>query len=157
MDAPAGEWTWLANLANAATVVTGFAVVFALVPFFQSRKRQRQEADQWYVERYWKLQDRKRPRRRLDGSVVVENPFEVRWAELRLCEDELDARANGWITNDSWDVWTDAILAHRDDPRMTGIVARTAGDELVRLREFWQSGQDPITIGRWRQFWRGIR
>jgi hypothetical protein len=157
MDASSGEWEWLANLANAATVLTGIAVIFAFVPFFQARKRQRQEADQWYVERYWQLQDLKRPRRRINGAIVVESSFGVRWAELRLCEDELDARANGWITNDSWKLWNGAILAHREDPMMTQIVQRTPGDELVQLRQFWSTGDDPISISPWRQFWRGLR
>ncbi|WP_145985725.1 hypothetical protein [Microbacterium phyllosphaerae] len=152
-----GEWGWLANFANAATVLTGVAVVFAVVPFFQARKRERQDADQWYVDRYWQLQDQKRPRRGRGRQVRVDSPFAVRWAELRLCEDELDARANGWITNDSWAVWQGAILAHRDDPLMLDLVARTPSDELTLLREFWLTGADPIIINRWRQFWRGIR
>lgn len=157
MNAPADEWSWLTNLANAATVLTGVAVMFAFIPFFQARKRQRQEADQWYVDRYWQLQDLKRPRRRLNGKVIQYVPFGVRWAELRLCEDELDARANGWITNDSWALWKSAILSHRDDPAMRQILSQTPDDELVQLRRYWSTGEDPISISAWRQFWRGLR
>jgi hypothetical protein len=157
MDPVAGEWPWLTNLASAATVVTGIAVVLAVVPFFQGRKRERQQADQWYVDRYWQLQDLKRPRRRRSRQVIVAVPFAVRWAEVRLCEDELDARANGWITNDSWNLWKGSILVHRDDPEMCDLVKRSPPGELGRLREYWLTGQDPIEINRWTQFWRGIR
>lgn len=150
-------WEWLSILADTATVVTGVAVVFAVVPFFQARKRERRAADQWYVERYWMLQDKKRPRRRWNGAVSVTIPFAVRWAELRLCEDELDARADGWVTNDSWSLWCVSILEHRDDPVMAGIVAKTPPNELHLLREYWRNGNDPMTIGVWRQFWRGLR
>ncbi len=147
----------LALLADAATIVTGLAVLFAVVPYFQSRKQRRQENDQWYVERYWHLQDRKRPTKHWNGSITVVVPFAVRYAELKLCEDELDARAHGWVTNDSWSVWKGSIYAHRDDEMMMDIVERTPRLELVRLREYLKTGVDPIEVGQWRQFWRGLR
>ncbi|MGI0522166.1 hypothetical protein ABY45_16465 [Microbacterium maritypicum] len=150
------ELTWLVNLANIATVFTGIAVLFAVVPYFQGRRQRMQDANNWYVERYWQLQDRKTPSKDADGTVRVIVPFEVKYAELRLCEDELDARADGRVTNDSWELWSKSILALRTDSDANEIIAATSTDELVRLRAYLADEEDPIRMGAWSRFWRGL-
>lgn len=150
------EW-WLARLADGATIVTGFAVVFALVQFFQSRKQRCRDADQWYVDRYWLLQDQKSVKRRIDGSIKTVVPLHILHAELRLCEDELDARANGWVTNDSWTVWSPSIIAMANDRQAMSLLERLPRTEMVRLREYLLDSKDPQQISVLTQVWRGIK
>lgn len=85
---------WLPNLANLATAIGGGAIVFALVPFFQARKHRLRDAEQWYVDRYWAIQDRMTigdVDGRLDKLPTLKDIYD----ELRLCEDELDSRRTG--------------------------------------------------------------
>lgn len=151
------DWDWLSIAADGATVVTGVAVLFAIVQFFQSRKQRCRDADQWYVERYWQLQDKKSIRQRVSGAVVTTVPLQILHLELRLCEDELDARANGWVTNTSWAIWAPSILAVSDDARAMKMLKRLPPNELGRLRSFLQNHEDPQEIGVLKQLWRGIR
>lgn len=146
----------LAAGADIATIVTGFAVCLAVVPFFETRKQRARDADQWYVDRYWMIQDRKHIRRR-GGRVIAHSPLDVLYAELKLCEDELDARANGWVTNSSWKIWADSIAALRTDHGARDLLAQMPSNEMVRLREFFIEPADPQQIGVVRQWWRGLR
>lgn len=150
-------WESLAVLADGATVVTGVAVAFALVQFFQARKQRCRDADQWYVDRYWKLQDQKTVKWGLHGTIKSVVPLRVLHAELMLCEDELDARANGWVTNDSWRIWSPSILAIAEDPRAMSVLHGVPIDQMTRLRKFIQDQKDPQQIGMLEQAWRGIR
>ena len=149
------EWVFATNMANVATIVTGLAVVFPVFPYFKARRQRRQDADNWCVEPYWQLQDRKTPVRNNDGTVRVDVPFEVMFAELRLCEDELDARADGRVTNNSWRLWSESILSLRDNEQSIALLDATPG-ELTQLREFLKTAKDPITNCRFKQFWRGL-
>lgn len=151
------QWEWLAIAADGATVVTGVAVVFALVQFFQTRKQRCRDADQWYVDRYWFLQDQKSAKWQMNGTLRSVVPLRVLHAELRLCEDELDARANGWVTNGSWAIWSPSILAFSKDQRAMAVLRGLPKEELTRLRAFISDEQDPQEIGILRQLWRGIR
>lgn len=147
----------LSVLADIATIVTGAAVLFAIVPFHQARKQSCRDANQWFVDRYWELQDQKRVRREWNGALSTVTPLKIRVAELRLCEDELDARAQGWVANDNWRVWSASILAHGSDQEMVSTLKALPHDELILLRSFLEHGDDPQQIGTFRQWWRGIR
>lgn len=151
------EWEWLSIAADGATVITGIAVLCAILQFFEARKQRCRDADQWYVERYWELQDKKSIRRRLDGSVVISVPLQTLHQELRLCEDELDARASGWVSNSSWKIWAPSILATRDSASSMALLRRLPKDELCRLRAFLVDEADPQTIWPPKQLWRGVR
>lgn len=150
-------WEWLAPAADAATIVTGFAVVLAVVPFFQSRRQRRRDADRWYVDRYWMLQDQKSVKQRIDGTISSVVPLKVLHAELRLCEDELDARADGWVMNDSWTIWSPSIVALSKNSRAMKMLRALPQDEMVRLRKFLHDQKDPQSMGVLRQWLRGTR
>lgn len=149
-------WEALSAGADVATILTGLAVCLAIIPFHETRKQRARDSDQWYVDRYWALQDRKRIRHR-HGKVVAAAPLDVLFAELKLCEDELDARANGWVTNASWQIWSDSIATLRHDPKAMSVLARMPATEMLRLRAFLDDQADPQRIGLARQWWRGLR
>jgi hypothetical protein len=144
---------WLPNLANAATAIGGVAIVLAVFPLLQARKQRLRDAEQWYVERYWAIQDR------IDvGDVegrLKKLPTEKDiYDELRLCEDELDLRRNGFITNPTWRVWSASISAVNQDSAKMLVLGRA--DEMSLLRDYLNRGTDPIRVGRLTAMARGL-
>lgn len=150
---------WVPHLADLATVAGGIAVIAATVPFFQARKQRLRDAEQWYVERYWAIQDRIPVTEASEGDVLKEPTNKDIYDELRLCEDELDLRRNGFLTNPTWELWSSSIKAVVDDQRKMSVLSRVSEGELDLLREYLREGRfdDPIRIGSWRIFWRGLR
>ena len=146
----------LSAWADAATIFTGLAIFLAIFPFHETRKQRARDADQWYVDRYWALQDRKRVRARR-GRIITEAPLDVLVAELKLCEDELDARANGWVTNTSWSIWSESIGALQHNRRARDVLERMPANEMQRLRVFLRDLEDPQRIAPIQQWWRGMR
>lgn len=145
---------WLPNLANAATALGGAAIVFALVPFFQAGKQRLRDAEQWYVDRYWSIQDRIAVDD-VDGRLTKIPTMKDIYDELRLCEDELDSRKNGFITNPTWKVWSGSIRLIKGDATKMSLLVRA--DEMVLLRAYLNDEADPIEMGRLRAFFRGLR
>jgi hypothetical protein len=135
---------WLPNLANAATALGGVVLLFALIPFRQAQKQRLRDAEQWYVERYWAIQDRIDVK--IVGGRLQKLPTDKDlYDELRLCEDELDLRRAGFITNSTWDLWSPSILAIKDSPEKLSVLDQA--DEMTLLREYLQTSRDPISIG----------
>jgi hypothetical protein len=99
----------LLDLANAATAVGGLALLFAILPFRQAQKQRLRDAEHWYVERYWAIQDRI-PIGEVAGRLVKLPSEKDLFDELRLCEDELDLRQSGFITNATWRIWSASII-----------------------------------------------
>ena len=68
-----------------------------------------------FAQRYWKIMDElsleaiecTKP----DGGVVSSSDRKVVIAFLMLSEDELDLRANRWISADTWELWRDGMAA----------------------------------------------
>ncbi|WP_210479596.1 hypothetical protein [Naasia sp. SYSU D00948] len=145
---------WLPNLANAATALGGAAIVLALVPFMQARKQRLRDAEQWYVDRYWAIQDRIEVGV-VDGRLRKMPTAKDMYDELRLCEDELDQRKSGFITDTTWDLWSPSIAAVAEDPDKMELLRRA--DELSLLRAYLETeGKDPIEIGWVRAQLRGL-
>ncbi|WIB63591.1 hypothetical protein [Curtobacterium sp. MCBD17_040] len=65
--------------------------------------------------------------------------------ELRLCEDELDLRRNGFLTNPTWRIWSGSIRAVKKDPAKTRVLERA--EEMTLLREYLKTESDPIEVG----------
>jgi hypothetical protein len=135
---------WLPNLANAATAIGGVAIVLAFFPLLQARKQRLRDAEQWYVERYWAIQDRIEVGD-VDGRLKKLPTEKDIYDELRLCEDELDLRGNGLITNPTWRVWSASISAVSQDSAKMAVLDRA--DEMGLLRDYLQTGTDPIRVG----------
>ncbi|MFD3448631.1 hypothetical protein ACFDTO_28945 [Microbacteriaceae bacterium 4G12] len=139
-------------------MVGGIAVITAAFSFFQARKQRLRDAEQWYVERYWAIQDQIEVTESMDGPVLKKPSNKNIYDELRLCEDELDLRRNGFLTNPAWQLWSESIRAIADDSAKMSVLERVPKSELELLRAYLvdRGYKDPIGIGRWRKFWRGI-
>ena len=88
--------------------VFGFlTAVFALRQSYLTRLR---SFEMFYVQRYWLLMDEMRDiGPELDDASRDRARASVAEAYLALCEDELDLRARGWITRQTFNIWAEGM------------------------------------------------
>lgn len=142
-------------------LVTAGAIVFAVFQVVGSRTQRHREFENLYVQRYWALLDRMSlqlytgsTRRRLSGQ---DKDKRVIHDYLRLCEDELDLRREGFITDRTWEIWSKGILAQlAPGPYLTVFESRGEG-ELPMLTSFLDGYRDPLTWGKRKRWWSGLR
>lgn len=98
-------------IADIASIATAVGVLLAACGLFSQVRQRKSDLSQTYVERYWKLDDRREDRTTPPG-VESRNNLERYW---RLCEDEFDIVRLGWISGRTWCLWHESI---RDDRRL---------------------------------------
>jgi len=101
------------------------------------------------VVRYWQLMDGRSPQfvlTRKPGSgddVVI-----VRY--IHLCEDELELRALGRVTDDTWRFWSSAMFDQVSVPAYREMLEKSPDDVFFHLRQLIDAGPQyvPLTYGR---------
>lgn len=97
-----------------ATCVTAVGVVIAILGLRASRRQRLRQFETFYVERYWKLMDGlslPALRGQADGPIT-ECDDRVALAYLHLCEDQLEVRSQGWISDSTWAAWREGMQQH---------------------------------------------
>jgi hypothetical protein len=103
--------SWIATAISA--IVTLIGVVVAILAVGAAHLQRRRQFETIYVQRYWVLMDqlsldaikgRERPQINPTDQHVIRS-------YLRLCEDELELRREGWISEETWAIWRTGILA----------------------------------------------
>jgi hypothetical protein len=90
------EWFSLA-----VDAITALAIVFAAWQLLSHSRQMHRELEGLYVQRYWELMDQ-----RSESFIVEGDPRprdrRVIHAYLQLCEDEIDLRRLGRLTDNTW-------------------------------------------------------
>ncbi|MFF8772460.1 hypothetical protein [Kitasatospora sp. NPDC015120] len=154
----------LADVASVATLVT---VVVAVLSLRQIQRQRIRAFEDFYVARYWKLMDdlslavlRTRP---TAGPVPLsEGDERVLRGYLVLCEDELELRAAGWISDRTWRIWSEAMrsqLAWQPVRQIWEKIGQGTGSgrPFHRLHRFQQGHHDPVELRRPGRILRGLR
>lgn len=142
--------------ADIATVVTALAVIVAILSFVGDRSQRHREFESLYVLRYWAIGDRLSPERRLGRPRRLSKKDEALALDyLRLCEDELEIRHLGLVTNKTWQVWAEAIWAGISDPVSVRLMAERP-EEFEFARRFARERRDPYSGTRWWAKWNGL-
>lgn len=101
-----------------ALIVTALS---ALWGFRISLYIRRREFEDIYIQRYWEILNRIGPRLRVqlmmgedhildrEKDGVSDEELKALWDYLLLCEDEIDLRAQGNVTDETWAVWSSSI------------------------------------------------
>lgn len=84
----------------ATLLVAVVGVVWGLVELTQSRRQQRLELGNLYIQRFWQIDDDL-----LRFSKGSADHRQARHRYLRLCEDEFEAAANNWLDQQQSAVW----------------------------------------------------
>jgi hypothetical protein len=147
----------LNDWADIAQLVTAVAVVFAVLQLVGSRTQRHREFENLYVQRYWQLLDRMSARMYMGGEMADPTEAEKRLVVeyLRLCEDEIDLRGQGFVTNKTWAIWAEGIKAQLKSSIFEDALA-THANSLPALRKFAQSGRDPLRRSPMGKWWAGL-
>jgi hypothetical protein len=155
---------------NIASIAAVFGIFIAVLAVRAARLQRRRQFETIFVQRYWSLIDRlsldaqkghRRPQ--IEGS----DEKTVR-SYLRLCEDELKLRKEGWISDETWQIWQIGMVAQlrrwpfdviwTEVNKQTGPerTDRSVPEEFQLLRQFLEDEKDPKTLRpRWKRFARG--
>jgi hypothetical protein len=154
---------WFAVGAIAQAVVALF-VIIGVRNLRESRKLRIIAYEDRFEERYWNLMERL-SLSALRGAVQRPSPNNCRDEDVlvarsyfRLCETQLNVRAQGWITDATWRLWgqgiTDRMHHYPFTVAWDEVVANPRANHLYRrLRQFVDGGSDPCQLN-WFRRWR---
>jgi len=154
------------DIALFITAIGVFGVVFGLR---QSYLERLQQFEGRYVDRYWDILDRL-SLNALKGACVDPIP-EADNKNIRcyilLCEDELEMRGNGYISDRTYDLWADGIRTQFQEQPFKEIWKQVQEEAesnhsfpYVNLRLLFASEStqryDPLAMSSWRKWVRGL-
>lgn len=148
----------LNDWADVGAIITAVAVIFAVLQVISARTQRHREFENMYVQRYWRILDHMTDRMYLNQEISEPTPDEARLAVayLRLSEDELDLRKQGYITDGTWAIWSEGILAQLEAPIYANALLKY-NNLLPSLARFAQSrGKDPLTWRTFYRWWSGL-
>jgi hypothetical protein len=97
--------------ADIALFITAAGLIGALFGLRQNYRQRMRQFEEMYVQRYWTIIDRcslaamsSNPQ-----SQLTESDEKAIRAYIRLCEDELEVRAEGWISDNAYRIWALSI------------------------------------------------
>lgn len=139
--------------------LTALAIVFAALQFVGSQTQRHREFENLYVQRYWDLLDRMSFELYMNESsrLLSGSDKRVVHAYLRLCEDELDLREQGFITDRTWKVWSSGMLAQLNSDPYASELQNLSLNDLPALRQFLPVGRDPLSWRWYKRWWSGLR
>ena len=153
----------IADIALILAAIGAAGAVFALRQNYRQRLHQ---IEAMYVQRYWVIFDRfslAATSKRLLTSALVEADEKAIRAYVRLCEDELEVRAEGWIGDTAYSIWRTAIRAQMELPAFDLIWRRLCAEgqhpynRLTRLLDEAEGLRyDPCGMPTWRRWIHGL-
>jgi hypothetical protein len=135
-----------------ASIVTALAVAFAVGQLVVARQQSHREFENIYVQRFWAIIDQFTDEVALQPAPqsFAGHDRVIALSYIRLCEDELDMRHLGRITNSTWSFWSPAIAATMSQTGYQELLV-TEPELFARVREFLATkGRDPYVR---RRFW----
>ncbi|CAO1648950.1 hypothetical protein NYA9BBAC_00093 [Salinibacterium sp. NYA9b] len=128
--------------------LTALAIIFAAWQLLFHSRQMHREFEHLYVERYWVLMDKRSVGFALKGRIGKEDRSIVR-GYLQLCEDEIDLRRLGRITDSTWQFWSGAALDQTAEPVYTAELAKLDDSFYPLLRELVRTGGADPLAKRW--------
>lgn len=108
-----------------------------------AREQRVRELELVYVQRYWQIRYRMSTDLRLDKpSEIAEPDRRVLLDYLELCEDEADARAHGWISDSTWQLWSQGVCGAADAYLVRIVPPGMGTDSFTRLRSVVEFGRE---------------
>lgn len=150
---------WLDYASLFVSVFTMLGVLLVVLQFIGERIARHREFEMMYVQRYWEVSE-SLPTAFLEGRPNYEITEENRDAFVRymlLCEDELDLRARGYITDNTWRVWESGIGMIASQDQLKQLVLSFPDTRLDKLRAVIGRGDsDPLKKSRPSKWWHGL-
>lgn len=143
---------------DAVAIVTAVAVIFVVFQLVGDRTSRHREFENLYVQRYWNLMDQLSfdPQYLPPEAPISPQDRKLCLAYLRLCEDEVELRSQGYVTDQTWLIWAEGIKAQAGTGLFIDILKNQPEEQLPALRGFLRDGKDPLNklfLVRW---WSGL-
>lgn len=139
---------------DVVSTLTLVAVVAAVLQLRLHTQQTHRDLESLYVQRYWELMDRRSGPFEVDSQPQPQDR-RVIYSYFQLCEDELDLRRVGRITDSTWKEWARWIREQCASPGYHEALTEAPVDNWPKLREHLAAGRshDPVEH---RKFWRLI-
>lgn len=147
---------------NVISYVMTLSLLFGAMALRASQRQRLRQLEMLYVQRYWALMDKlSLPALRGTPVTAVDADDEkVVRAYLRLCEDQLDLRKQGWVSTVTWRLWSAGMEQQFCRWPFNAVWAEIQdGDtqEFALLRKSTREPEwDPCELSRARRFVRGV-
>lgn len=127
-------WSLILQVATLSAVV-----VAAWQLLFHSRQMHR-DFEALYVARYWTLMDQRSRGYVLSGRLNRADRIVV-LSYLQLCEDEIDCRRIGRVTDSTWKFWRSSIVAQASETASLDVLRSLPEGRFPQLRALLR---DPV-------------
>lgn len=134
-------------------VATLIAVIVAAWQLLFHSRQMHREFESLYIARYWELMDR-RSRGWVSRGHIDRDDLVVVKGYLQLCEDEIDCRRIGRITDSTWHFWREAILTQAAEGHYLRVLRAAPESDYPLLRQLVLRGPiyEPLSRGwLWRK------
>jgi hypothetical protein len=150
-------------VSDVALIVTAIGVLGVVVGLWQSNRQRLHQFEELYVQRYWTLLDRF-SLNILKGSsadqITADEDRAIR-SYFFLCEDELEMRAKGSISDSTYATWVSAIRQQLDQPMFGDVSSRISKEDVFPyeyISQLLDKGKDydPCRMSLLRRWLRGL-
>jgi hypothetical protein len=154
-------------IADIALFITAASLIGALFELRQNYRQRQRQFEEMYVQRYWSIID--------DCSLEAmsshpskdptDSDEKAIRAYIRLCEDELQVRAEGWISDGTYRMWGKSIRMLMRLPMFAQAWQRVNKesifpyqhmDRLLSAHNDDDAPYDPCRMGLLRRWLRGL-
>jgi hypothetical protein len=157
------EWDWADWAYFLVLALTGVGVLAIGWQIIGERTARHREFENMYVQRYWDISSRM-PAHYLHGGGPTEYvpTADEKYAlrdYLLLCEDQLDLREQGFITDRTWKIWMSGIIFAAKDPTLKVLAQDFPPKRLDKFKSLTKNPSidfDPLKRMRLRRWWTGL-
>lgn len=105
-------------ISDIALIVTALGVIGVMFGLRQSYRERLRQFESLYVERYWKILDQLSLAAIKSSSAASVSPEDEKAIRnyILLCEDELQMRQDGYISDSTYTVWADGMREQVGQP-----------------------------------------
>jgi hypothetical protein len=149
-----------------ALLIAAVGAVGAVFALRQNYRQRLHQIEAMYVQRFWVISDRfslSAISKHACHSQISETDEKAIRAYIRLCEDELEVRAEGWIGDTAYKIWRMAIRAQMCAPAFDQIWQRVSEEDgflyqrLTRLLDECEGlSYDPCGMPTWNRWIHGL-
>lgn len=125
--------------------LTAMAIVFAAWQLLFHSRQMHRDFELVYVQRYWELMDRRSASLALEGLPRRRDRTVIR-SYLQLCEDEIDLRRLGRVSDNTWRFWATSIVEQASTEPWAAEIAKLGSSQYPLLRKLIESdvAYDPL-------------
>lgn len=147
---------WAEALTALLSVFTLVAVILAAIQIRHVNRQMHRELEMQYLLRFWTLMDRRSGRLKAKGRTSRADRV-LLGEYLSLCEDQIQLRELGRVTNHTWRYWSRDIRAMcASDPVNNEVRGADQADYPLLRQLLSDKDYDPLDTGWVRRLYQGL-